>query len=478
VIDNLEEVYHMDWLQVAKERQDELIQELQELVQINSVLDEDTITSEVPFGDGPLKALEWLLAKGQAEGLLTKNVDNYAGHIEMGNGEDILGILCHVDIVPIGDEADWTYPPFSGTIADGKLYARGAIDDKGPTVAAWMAMKLVKDAGIQLNKRVRMIIGTDEETGFRCVDHYFKQEEMPSIGFAPDADFPLINAEKGIAELVFSQNKIGDATKEQLLLFNAGKRPNMVPDFAEAKVQFVSQQFELNFQTFLSENQLEGTLLMEGSRYIITIKGKAAHAMEPDKGINAAVYLAAFLQQELTTEASKQFVDFIADVFYQDHYGSQLDLQFEDTMSGQTTLNPGIVSYDVHKGGSLVISMRYSVSYPFDEKITAAQRLTVEKGFSLDIQDDSKPHYVSEDDPFIQTLAAIYRRQTGDTETPLLSTGGGTYARVMKKGVAFGMLFPGEPDVAHRADEFVVVENLVKAAAIYAEAIVELAGKK
>ena len=468
----------MDWLQVAKERQDELIQELQELVQINSVLDEDTITSEVPFGDGPLKALEWLLAKGQAEGLLTKNVDNYAGHIEMGNGEDILGILCHVDIVPIGDEADWTYPPFSGTIADGKLYARGAIDDKGPTVAAWMAMKLVKDAGIQLNKRVRMIIGTDEETGFRCVDHYFKQEEMPSIGFAPDADFPLINAEKGIAELVFSQNKIGDATKEQLLLFNAGKRPNMVPDFAEAKVQFVSQQFELNFQTFLSENQLEGTLLMEGSRYIITIKGKAAHAMEPEKGVNAAVYLAAFLQQELTTEASKQFVDFLADVFYQDHYGHQLNLQFEDEMSGKTTLNPGIVSYDVAKGGSLVISMRYAVTYPFDKKITAAQRFTVTKGFSLDIRDDSKPHYVSENDPFIQTLTEIYRRQTGDYETPLLSTGGGTYARVMKKGVAFGMLFPGEPDVAHRADEFVVVENLVRAAAIYAEAIVELAGKK
>ncbi|QPA53588.1 dipeptidase PepV [Lysinibacillus sphaericus] len=468
----------MDWLQAAKERQDKLVQELQELVQINSVLDEDTKTTEVPFGNGPLQALEWLLAKGQKEGLLTKNVDNYAGHIEMGTGEELLGILCHVDVVPVGDEADWTYPPFSGTVADGRLYARGAIDDKGPTVAAWMAMKLVKDAGIQLDKRVRMIIGTDEETGFRCVDHYFKQEEMPSIGFAPDADFPLINAEKGIAELVFSQNKVSDVTKEQLLLFNAGKRPNMVPDLAEASIQHASAEFEQNFQTFLSKNQLDGSLLMEDSRYIITIKGKAAHAMEPEKGINAAVYLAAFLQQELTTESSKQFVDFIADVFYQDHYGHQLELQFEDAMSGQTTLNPGIVSYDVSKGGSLVISMRYSVSYPFDKKITEAQRLVVKRGFSLDIQDDSKPHYVSEDDPFIQTLAAIYRRQSGDTETPLLSTGGGTYARVLKKGVAFGMLFPGEQDVAHRADEFVVIENLVKAAAIYAEAIVELAGKK
>ncbi|QDP99818.1 dipeptidase PepV [Lysinibacillus fusiformis] len=468
----------MDWLQAAMERQDELVQELQELVQINSVLDETSITTEVPFGEGPLKALEWLLAKGQSEGLETKNVDNYAGHIQMGEGEDLLGILCHVDVVPVGDEANWTYPPFNGTVADGKLFARGAIDDKGPTIAAWMAMKLVKDAGIQLNKRIRMIIGTDEETGFRCVDHYFKHEEMPTIGFAPDADFPLINAEKGIAELVFSQNKIGDASKEQLLLFNAGKRPNMVPDCAVATIQFVSLQLEQNFQTFLSKNQLEGSLLMDGSHYIITIKGKAAHAMEPEKGINAAVYLAAFLQQELTTEVSKRFVDFVANVFHHDHYGYALDLQFEDEMSGKTTLNPGIVTYDVTKGSNMVISMRYSVTYPFDEKMTEAQRLAAEKGFSLDIQDDSKPHFVSEDDTLIQTLAGVYRRHTGDYETPLLSTGGGTYARVMKKGVAFGMLFPGEPDVAHRADEYVIVENLVRAAAIYAEAIVELAGQK
>ncbi|EON71596.1 dipeptidase PepV [Lysinibacillus sphaericus] len=468
----------MDWLQAAKERQDELVHELQELVQINSVLDETSTTTEVPFGEGPLKALEWLLAKGQSEGLETKNVDNYAGHIQMGEGEDLLGILCHVDVVPVGNEANWTYPPFSGTVADGKLFARGAIDDKGPTIAAWMAMKLVNDAGIQLNKRIRMIIGTDEETGFRCVDHYFKHEEMPTIGFAPDADFPLINAEKGIAELVFSQNKMGDAIKEQLLLFNAGKRPNMVPDYAEATIQFVSSQLEQNFQTFLSKNQLEGSLLMDGSHYIITIKGKSAHAMEPEKGVNAAVYLAAFLQQELTTELSKQFVDFITNVFHHDHYGHALALQFEDEMSGKTTLNPGIVTYDVTKGSNLVISMRYSVSYPFDEKMTEAQRLAAEKGFSLDIQDDSKPHYVSEDEPLIQALAGVYRRHTGDYETPLLSTGGGTYARVMKKGVAFGMLFPGEPDVAHRADEYVIVENLVKAAAIYAEAIVELAGQK
>ncbi|GLC88186.1 dipeptidase PepV [Lysinibacillus piscis] len=468
----------MDWLQAAKAKQEELIQNLQALVQINSVLDEETATQNVPFGDGPLQALEWLLAQGEAAGMQTKNVDNYAGHIEMGEGEDLLGILCHVDVVPTGDESNWTYPPFSGTVADGKLYARGAIDDKGPTIAAWMAMKLVKEAGISLHKRVRMIIGTDEETGFRCVDHYFEKEEMPTIGFAPDADFPLINAEKGIAELEFVQQQTGDEQTEQLLQFYAGKRPNMVPDVAKATLQLLDDAFEQNFQIFLQKNQLEGSFATEGTRYIITIKGKSAHAMEPEKGVNAAVYLAAFLQQQVTTAVSKQFVDFVVDVFHQDHYGHALALQFEDDMSGKTTLNPGIVNYDVEKGGSIIVSMRYAVTYPYDEKIATAQPIALSKGFALTIRDDSKPHYVSADDDLIQTLAAIYRRQTGDYETPLLSTGGGTYARVMKKGVAFGMLFPGEPDVAHRADEFVVIDNLVTATAIYAEAIVELAGKK
>lgn len=121
-----------------------------------------------------------------------------AGHIEMGQGEDLIGVLCHVDVVPAGNPATWTYPPFEGRIVDGKLYARGAIDDKGPTMAAWLAMKMIQDEGIELNKRVRMIIGSDEESGFRCVDRYFEKEEMPTIGFAPDADFPLINAEKAL----------------------------------------------------------------------------------------------------------------------------------------------------------------------------------------------------------------------------------------------------------------------------------------
>jgi succinyl-diaminopimelate desuccinylase len=464
----------MDWLKIAQARQQELLTDLQQLIQIESILDEQKTTVETPFGDGPKAALDFMLAQGEAQGMTVKNVDHKAGHIEMGQGDELIGILCHVDVVPAGNPSTWTYPPFEGRIVDGKLYGRGAIDDKGPTIAAWLAMKMIQDEGIELKKRVRMIIGTDEESGFRCVKHYFKKEEMPTIGFAPDADFPLINAEKGIGHLVFSSKEKYTA-EEQLISFKSGKRTNMVPDEAVAVVKLVDDTIIDNFQKFLTENSLEGSFIKSESGFIITVKGKSAHAMEPEKGRNAAVYLAKYLQTVISTGVGSQFVRFVTELFDEDHYGSALQLQFEDSMSGQTTLNPGVVTFDKN-GASIEVSMRYAVTYPFEEKITHAQSLLQNKPFTLDVAGNSKPHYVSEEDELVRTLLEVYRKYSGDDSKPL-STGGGTYARVMKKGVAFGMLFPGEADVAHQADEFVVVDNLVKAAAIYAEAIVKLANK-
>ena len=464
----------MNWYQLAKEREDELVSELTALLQIESVLDEKNTSVEQPFGPGPRAALNFLLEKGEAQGMMTKNIDNMAGHIEMGEGDEILGILCHVDVVPAGDLSTWDYPPFEGRIVDDKLYARGAIDDKGPTMAAWMAMKLVKDAGIELNKRVRMIIGTDEETGFRCVTRYFEKEEMPAIGFAPDADFPLINAEKGIAKLVFT-SKDKRTADDKLISFKAGKRINMVPDLAEATLKNVDEEILLNFQTYLEKIDVVGSIVKEDDEVKLSLKGKSAHAMEPEKGINAAVLLAKFLKSQNIGGTGQTFVEFMDVAFGQNPYGKSLSLQYSDDMSGPTTLNAGLVSFD-ESGAEIQVSMRYSVTYDFEASMTKSQPIVAANGFSLDVADNDTPHYVAEDDELVATLLEIYRNATGDMRKPL-STGGGTYARVMKKGVAFGMLFPGEPELAHQANEFVDIKNLVKATAIYAEAIVKLAGK-
>ncbi len=463
----------MNWLEKVETKKEEIISELQNLIRIPSVLDEKNATEEAPFGAKPLEALNHMLQEGEKEGFLTKNVDNMAGHIEMGEGEEILGILCHVDVVPEGK--GWTYPPYEGVVANDRVYGRGAIDDKGPTIAAWNAMKLVKESGIELSKRVRLIIGADEESGFRCMKRYFEKEEMPDMGFAPDADFPIINAEKGIANLIFSQT--GSSDVETIQFFQAGKRTNMVPDEAFAFVFGGLPSIKQKFQEFSAENGITGEVTQEGPGVKVLVHGKSAHAMEPDQGVNAAVVLAKFLQQIPLTPHSKAFVDFLVNAFGEDSRGHALDLHFTDEVSGDTTLNPGVIHYAPAQGSCTQVSMRYSVTYPLDEKLAACREKLKDTGITLDLGSNSKPHFVDQNDILIQSLQKVYERQTGE-KANLLSIGGGTYARTMEKGVAFGMVFPGREDVAHQADEYVDIEDLLKATAIYADAIVELAGKK
>lgn len=462
----------MNWLELAEQKREDIVAELQKLIQIPSVLEEKEATEEMPFGPKPLEALKHMLSEGEKEGLITKNIDNMAGHIEMGNGEEILGILCHVDVVPEGK--GWTYPPFEGVVANDRVYGRGAIDDKGPTIAAWMAMKLVKEAGIELSKKVRLIIGTDEESGFRCVSRYFEKEQMPELGFAPDADFPIINAEKGIATLIFTQT--GSSDTETIQFFQAGKRTNMVPDEAFALIFGGLHTIKQKFADFSSENGIEGEVTQEGPMVKVLVHGKSAHAMEPNDGVNAAILLAKFLQTVTLTPHSKDFVDFLVTAFGNDSRGHAIALNFTDEISGDTTLNAGVIHYAPAQGSCTQVSMRYSVSYPFEEKLRACREALQNTGITLDLSTNSKPHYVDKEDILIKSLQKVYTRQTGE-EANLLSIGGGTYARVLKKGVAFGMLFPGRKDIAHQVDEYVDIEDLVKATAIYADAIVELAGK-
>ncbi|WP_347177904.1 M20/M25/M40 family metallo-hydrolase [Sporosarcina thermotolerans] len=195
--------------------------------------------------------------------------------------------------------------------------------------------------------------------------------------------------------------------------------------------------------------------------------------MEPNKGVNAAVVLASFLNEIFTDGASKEFTQFIVDAFGNETRGRYLGLDFNDEISGDTTLNAGIVSYTPEEGGRVNVSMRYSVTYPFEEKVDKCTDVLVDSPFNLEVKSNSKPHHVDANDPFIKTLQEVYTAYTGE-EAELLSIGGGTYARVLDKGVAFGMLFPGREDVAHQADEYVYIEDLIKATAIYAAAISRL----
>jgi succinyl-diaminopimelate desuccinylase len=467
----------INWLEEVLKRKDELIRDTQEFLRIPSVLDEKSATASQPFGKEVDEALQFLLKKGQKEGFLVKNVNGFAGHLEMGEGDELIGILCHVDVVPPGD--GWTSDPFAADIRDGKIYARGAIDDKGPTMAAFYAMKIVKELGLPLHKRVRMIIGTDEESEWRCVDHYFQHEEMPTMGFAPDADFPIIYAEKGIVDLNLEQITAADNENGSIRLesLEAGRRYNMVPDLAVAELRAETKlllEMEQRFQQFLTDFHVKGKAINHEHGITLQVEGVSAHAMEPDQGKNAGVLLAAFLANMPLDAQAKAFVQFLDRYFRDDSRGKKLGIAYSDDMTGDLTVNVGILSYHEDKGGRIGINLRYPVTNDLEQTKQVIEQTAKPYGFSLTHFSDSKPHYVDRRHMLVQTLQRVYEEQTGE-RAALLSIGGGTYARSLEAGVAFGPLFPGRPDVAHQKDEYMIIDDLLKATAIYAQAIYELA---
>ncbi|AXY06314.1 dipeptidase PepV [Bacillus anthracis] len=464
----------INWTEEVAKRKDDLIRDTQQFLQIKSVWEEESAKEGAPFGEGVEKALSFMLHKGETEGFTSKNLEGYAGHLEMGQGEELVGILCHVDVVPEGD--GWTTPAYSADIRDGKIFARGAIDDKGPTMAAYYAMKIVKELGLPLSKRVRMILGTDEESNWKCVDHYFKNEEMPTIGFAPDADFPIINAEKGISDIQVVQN--GSEEKKgtyELVSFESGRRLNMVPDFAEAVVTGEDvNALTVAYEEYLQTAKKIGETIVEGNTVTLQIKGISAHGSTPEKGENAGLLLANFLTTVALDGKGASFVSFATETFTGDTLGEKAGISYKDDISGPLTVNVGRLSYAKENGGNLGLNVRYPVTTNFEETIAKLKEYVGTHGFEVADYSNSRPHHVDKDHVLIRTLQRVYEEQTGE-KAELLAIGGGTYARSLKAGVAFGPLFPGKEELAHQKDEYIEIEDLLKATAIYAQAIHELA---
>ncbi|MBM7704864.1 dipeptidase PepV [Metabacillus iocasae] len=464
----------INWMEEVKKREAEIIEQTQQFLRIKSVL-EERAGENAPFGEGIQQALEFLLNKGEKDGFQVKNVDGYAGHIEMGQGDDLVGVLCHVDVVPEGD--GWSVEPYGAEIKDGKIFARGAIDDKGPTMAAYYAMKIVNDLELPINKRIRMIIGTDEESNWRCVDHYFEHEEMPTMGFAPDADFPLIYAEKGIADfdLVQAPTEISTTKTTILKELRSGRRYNMVPDFAQATIEHHEEENQLKsaFEKFLQDKQVSGSVSSEGNLMVLELTGVSAHGSVPQKGKNAGLLLSEFLHTQHLDDQAQQFIKYVQNYFVEDCTGDKLGVSYSDEITGSLTMNVGILSYTSDNGGKLGVNMRYPVTANSESIMSIIKEKNEPYGIKVEHFSNSKPHHVDKNHHLVKTLQHVYSAQTGE-EATLLSIGGGTYARALEAGVAFGPLFPGREEVAHEKDEYMYIEDLLKATAIYAQALYEL----
>ena len=460
----------IDFKKEVLNHKEDLLKDLFELLSVRSILGTD-ITEETPFGSGPREALDLILSFGERDGYKTKLVENKAGHIEVGQGEELFGILGHVDVVPVV-EADWTSHPFKPEIRDGKIFARGSLDDKGPTMAAYYAVKLLDKLGVKWNKRVRVIIGSDEETGFRCVEAYFKHEEQPASGFTPDAMFPLVYAEKARATF---DHKLKFVLEDgnynyKLVKFNGGQVLNMV--IASAKAELVGEVSDIKekFENFLAQEKLDGEVTVEDT-IKLTLKGKAAHGSTPQYGINGATKLAEFLSTLGLDNNGKNFVNYIVEKLANDPFGEKLGIDYSDNEMGEATYNYGIIDYDLLKKVGIV-----STDCRHPMKFDLVARLNGVKVDNIDIEVTStkEAHYVPKDDKLVTTLMDVYRKHTGDTKNDAFVLGGGTYARCLKKGVAFGLLFPGKEDTMHQANEYLEVEDLLLATAIYAEGIYKL----
>ncbi|MGD9677386.1 MAG: dipeptidase PepV [Vulcanibacillus sp.] len=468
----------INWEKEVKKIQEDLIKDTQSLLRIKSVLDEESSSEGAPFGQGIKEALEFTLAKCKEFNMDVKNLEGYAGYAEIGQGSETLGILCHLDVVPEGN--GWTYPPYEATIKDGKIFARGAIDDKSPSMAIIYALKIIRDLNIKLNKKVRVIFGTDEESEWRGIKYYLEREEMPTMGFAPDADFPIIISEKGIATITLEgklqQNNVSK-DKAQVSIFTAGQRPNMVPDFATAKItaeKDILDLIKIAFNTFLINYELGGEIEdINESELIVKLRGVSAHGMEPQNGVNAGLELINFFIASESLIKIDSWMKWSVQFLYHDYFGNNFEIDYEDETSGFLTVNPGMIHLDNNKI-SIVLNIRYPITTPYAETIEKIKVKASPAALVISQNNNAKPHNVDKNHFLVETLKRVYKQQTG-TEAELLSIGGGTYARALNVGVAFGPNFPGKPETAHQKDEFIEIDDLLKATAIYTQAIYELA---
>jgi len=482
----------MDYLEILNNYREEFVKSMEEIIAIRSVEEAPVVDKEygnLPFGRGIHEAFMYMLNKGKTDGFDVENVDNYGGHIEFGGytvdeeglitgtSEEVMGIIGHLDVVPEG--SGWATDPYTAAVIDGKIYGRGAIDDKGPVLAAYYAMKALKEAGFVPAKKVRLILGLDEETNWKGMDYYLSKQKAPDFGFTPDADFPAIHGEKGI--LIFRlAKKFGKTTNKGLELrsVKAGNAPNMVPDFARALVRSEKMEdYEVIKQkaaTYREEKNLKINIKGVGKSLEITAGGKSAHGSTPELGLNAISVLMDFLGTlEFTSDDANEFIEFYNKHIGFETNGTSMNCSFHDEPSGDLVFNVGMA--EISPGaGELTVNIRYPVTSSGEAVYGAMAELLTKANFGIIKVNDQKPIYVSEDDPFIVTLMDIYKEHTGDTDSKPLVIGGGTYARAAKGVVAYGCQFPGDEEMAHQANEYAVIDNLLKAAKIYADAIYRL----
>ncbi len=457
--------------QLIESHKDRIIACLREMVRIRSV--EDRPQAGMPFGPGVDMALERALEMGRKLGFSVKNVDHYAGHIQIGKGEKTIGILVHLDVVPEGE--GWTHPPFSGKIYNGRIYGRGSLDNKGPFAACLYAMKAISDSGLPLGKKIRMILGTNEETRWEGITHYLKKEPAPEMSIVPDGNFPVLIGEKGILNLDLKRPlPTAHPVPSLVKSICGGNALNVVPDQCTA-VLANGKDLVHRIESHMAGSGEPYDLKVGTAEIILKIKGKASHACTPEKGINAISRTIGILGHVCPPDDGHQdFFRWYNAGIGMNSDGRDMGCAMKDDLSGPLTLNVGRIDLNA-LGVTLGVDIRYPLNAHVQLVMDRINTILAGSGVTASITDQLPPIHFTQDHFLIKTLLSVYQQETGDYTSEPLVIGGGTYARAVPNAVAFGPEFPGSVTLAHQKDENISISDLMKCARIFTQCLYRLA---
>ncbi len=455
----------MDLKSYVLSRQEELIACLQENLRIPSV--EGPALPDAPYGAAVRDSLHHVLSAAEKLGFRTENVDNHLGWCEYGEGEEMVAILGHLDVVPSGE--GWTVDPYGGELFDGKLWGRGTTDDKGPSIAALYALAAIRDSGLPLKRRIRILFGCNEETGSADIKYYLKSGgEIPVMGFTPDGEYPVINGEKGIINASFRRtfSQDGEVT---LIKMQGGTAPNVVPATAWAKLRCPK---ELSARLAkLNAPKVHFTQTDYG--VFVEAEGVSAHGSTPGLGENAIGRLLLVLDTLPLSRELGQTIRFLAETLGMETDGRSAGISLHDNVSGELTLNLGVLEAN-ESSLSLKLNYRYPVTRDYADCAPILNAAFQREGFTLISEAHNAKLYIPEDSDLVTTLMDVYRRETGLEGNPKC-IGGGTYAKALPNTLAFGPIFPGEEIREHKPDEYISLESLLKNTQIIATAMYAMA---
>ncbi|MBR3767778.1 MAG: Sapep family Mn(2+)-dependent dipeptidase [Clostridia bacterium] len=454
---------------IESQRED-FLKDLKSLVDIKSVREEPK--AGMPFGEGPAKALNEAIKISNAHGFDIINFQNYAGEITYGK-DPVLMLLAHLDVVDEGDF--WTYEPYNMKIVDGKAFGRGTTDDKGAALCCLYAMKAARELFGEPKKGVRLVMGCGEETGSEDMDYYFSKREKLPYTLSPDADYPLINLEKGRFAPTFKKSAENSGEKTVISFFG-GTTGNIVPCKASVLISGIEEN-EISdiIKTAKNDTGVEFSAENENGLLKISALGVSSHAAHPEGGNNAQTAL-IYLINRLPLNKNEVTLSFksLEKLFpHKETNGSSVGVKMSDEISGALTLNFGVLHFNNGEfTGSLDLRCPIGAN---DTNVKAViDKNFCDHGFSFEGDPEMIPvHYVPEDAPIIKTALKVYEEYTG-LKGECLAIGGGTYVHDIEGGVAFGIEFHGTDYKIHGADEFAVIDELLLTAKMYTAIIYEL----